>query len=139
MALKPILIDSNFLYALFDKKDIRHEQATKAIAVNQSYVTIEGVLVESLHLIRIRRGHQQAFRMFASLLNSKIEILALTQPDFLRAREIMATYAESRFDFVDCCLMALSERLNITDILTFDRRDFVIFRPNHVGHLTLLP
>jgi predicted nucleic acid-binding protein len=51
----------------------------------------------------------------------------------------MAIYASARLDFVDCCLMALSERLNITQICTYDRRDFSMFRPAHCDYLTLLP
>jgi uncharacterized protein len=51
----------------------------------------------------------------------------------------MNLYLDSKLDFVDCCLMALSERLNITQICTFDTRDFMIFRPRHVNHLEILP
>jgi predicted nucleic acid-binding protein len=53
--------------------------------------------------------------------------------------EIMTTYHDAKFDFVDCSLMALAERLAITVICTLDQRDFSIFRPNHSDHLTLLP
>ncbi|MDZ4767972.1 MAG: hypothetical protein SGJ24_02500 [Chloroflexota bacterium] len=44
-----------------------------------------------------------------------------------------------RFDFVDCCIMAQAEWLNITHACTLDMRDFAHFRPCHVDHLTLLP
>ncbi|MDX2078861.1 MAG: hypothetical protein SFZ02_20675 [bacterium] len=63
----------------------------------------------------------------------------LTPADFIRIREIMMTYKDAKFDFVDCCIMALSERLNIKQICTLDKRDFSIFRPKHVAHLDLLP
>jgi predicted nucleic acid-binding protein len=46
-------------------------------------------------------------------------------------REILRTYPGAKLDFVDCCMMAMSERLNITRVCTFDRRDFLIFRPTH--------
>lgn len=51
----------------------------------------------------------------------------------------MDFYQSARFDFVDCCIMALSERLNITQVCTLDRRDFSIFRPGHCPFLELLP
>jgi hypothetical protein len=35
--------------------------------------------------------------------------------------------------------MALSERLNITQVCTVDRRDFSMFRPLHCDYLELLP
>ena len=59
--------------------------------------------------------------------------------DVKRAIDVMESYADARFDFVDCCIMALTERLNITRICTFDRRDFSIFRPKHCDFLELLP
>jgi predicted nucleic acid-binding protein len=59
--------------------------------------------------------------------------------DVTRAGEITAQYASAHFDFVDCCIMALAERLNITQVCTFDQRDFTIFRPTHCDYLELLP
>lgn len=35
--------------------------------------------------------------------------------------------------------LLLAERLNITQILTFDRRDFSVFRPAHTPYFDLLP
>ena len=51
----------------------------------------------------------------------------------------MDQYTDAEFDFADVSLMALAERLNITQIFTFDRRDFVIYRPVHCTHLELIP
>jgi hypothetical protein len=51
----------------------------------------------------------------------------------------MTQYADANLDFVDCCIMALSERLQVRQICTLDRRDFSIFRPTHCDYLELLP
>jgi predicted nucleic acid-binding protein len=51
----------------------------------------------------------------------------------------MGQYWTARLDFVDCCLMAMAERLNITKVCTFDRRDFNIFDPKHCDALEFLP
>lgn len=56
-----------------------------------------------------------------------------------RAREILITYDNAEFDIVDCAIMAIAERLDITRIATFDRRDFSIFQPRHCDFLELLP
>jgi hypothetical protein len=52
---------------------------------------------------------------------------------------IMQRYRTSEFDFADVAIMAVAERLNITRICTFDRRDFGVYRPLHCGHFELLP
>lgn len=63
----------------------------------------------------------------------------LTLDDLNRVHEIILAYPRARFDLVDCCIMALSERLDIRHVATFDRRDFLIFHPNHCDYLELLP
>lgn len=63
----------------------------------------------------------------------------LERVDYLRIAEIMLAYRDAALDFVDCAIMALAERLNITHICTYDRRDFALFRPRHCDYLTLLP
>ncbi len=63
----------------------------------------------------------------------------MTQADFLSAMEIVRRNRHADLDFVDCCLTALAERLNITKICTFNRRDFSMIRPKHVEYFELFP
>jgi uncharacterized protein len=51
----------------------------------------------------------------------------------------LAKYADSRIDFVDASVMAVAERYGITKILTLDRRDFRLLRPQHCQAFELLP
>ena len=39
----------------------------------------------------------------------------------------------------DASVIALAERLKLTDVATLDRRHFTVVRPAHVDTLTLLP
>lgn len=73
------------------------------------------------------------------LIAARIPLELILSNDLKRIRDITAKYSDARFDFVDTCVMALSERLNITKICTFDHRDFSIFRPTHCEYLELLP
>ena len=65
--------------------------------------------------------------------------MSIELDDLNRVREIAIAYADAEFDIVDCCIMAIAERLNVTHIATFDRRDFSVFRPRHCEYLELLP
>jgi predicted nucleic acid-binding protein len=53
--------------------------------------------------------------------------------------DVMHTYLDADLDLVDCRLTALAERMSITRICTFDRRDFSIIRPRHTDYFELLP
>ncbi|MGB3494677.1 MAG: hypothetical protein WBA57_18260 [Elainellaceae cyanobacterium] len=63
----------------------------------------------------------------------------LANQDIDRTAEILEQYADSKIDFVDANVMAMAERLNITTVLTIDRRDFQLFRAKHCDSFTLLP
>jgi len=57
----------------------------------------------------------------------------------LRSAEILRLYADANLDFVDALIVATAERLNITRVLTLDRRDFQLIRPKHCVSFELLP
>lgn len=52
---------------------------------------------------------------------------------------LMRQYQDAELDIADIAQVALAERLNITQIYTFDRRDFIIVRPRHTDYFDLLP
>ena len=135
-----ILIDSSFLYALFDHDDAKHQQALNW-ATNQTFQPLvpQVVLGEVMFLLDRNGGVPATLQFLDRFTFDNYTLESVTIPDLRRVREIRAAYASSRLDFVDCCIMALSERLGITQICTFDRRDFAIFRPRHCDYLELLP
>jgi uncharacterized protein len=70
---------------------------------------------------------------------SSFHLEALQRIDIANGADIMGRYLDANLDFVDCVLMAQAERLNITQICTFDRRDFSLVRPHHCDYFDLLP
>jgi predicted nucleic acid-binding protein len=59
--------------------------------------------------------------------------------DRTRATDLLEKNADARVDFVAGGLAAVAERLNITRILTLDRRHFMLFRPRHCAAFEILP
>jgi len=53
--------------------------------------------------------------------------------------ELVSQYDDLRLGTTDASIIALAERLNITEIATLDRRHFTAVRPCHVEAFTLLP
>jgi len=139
MPPKQILADSSFLIALYNKDDPLHKRATTGIDLDSDILVPQATLVEVTYLLAERSGVSTSVFFLSQILESQIPLVPLELADVTRARDIMATYADNSFDFVDCCVMALSERLNVTKIYTFDRRDFHVFRPIHCAYLELLP
>ncbi len=87
----------------------------------------------------IRIHYQRAINAFEQTQTGAFKIVDLSSEDMQRMTKIMRQYESSAFDYTDAAIMALSERLNIRQVYTFDHRDFSIFRPRHCDYLELLP
>jgi uncharacterized protein len=136
-----ILIDTSFLLAAFYNKDQNYQKARAAQQGMKVVTRIvpSPVVYELFYMITIRMNYEQTIVMFEVLQTPAFTIEVLTPQDMVRMKQIMRQYASSSFDYADTAIMALSERLNITQVYTFDRRDFSVFRPNHCHYLELLP
>lgn len=135
-----ILIDASYLVALGYPRDRNHAKARAFAAPHETGLLIpDVVLVEAIYNLQRLGGTAAAVR-FSNLLAAQTpQFVPLTIIDFARAVALMDRYRDAELDFVDCCLTALAERLNITHICTFDRRDFAIIRPQHAEYFDLLP
>src|SRR2546423_856673 len=121
MAITRILADTSFLYAIYDKSDKYHLRTREVINTAQIEIILPDVVLgEAFYLLKDRIGIQAVVRCLDGLLAARIPLEPITPVDLLRIRDITTIYADAQLDFVDCCIMALSERLNITKILTFD-------------------
>lgn len=135
-----VLIDTSFLVALAVPTDRNYRLAQAAYPLlNTTMVLPIPVLPELFYMVMTRVDYAAAVRSYNFLNNAGFQAEALTPQDRNRMSEIMAKYMDTEFDFVDMAIMTLSERLNITRVCTFDRRDFSIYRPAHCDYLELLP
>ncbi|MBZ0318691.1 MAG: PIN domain-containing protein [Anaerolineae bacterium] len=136
----PILIDTSFLFALYYSKDKNNHNAQVALPslLRETRILPAPVLVELFYMTRERLNYDRAI-LTLTAVREAYQIEPLTEQDMLRMEQVMSKYREARFDYVDTAVMAMSERLFITQIYTFDRRDFSIFRPRHCPALELLP
>jgi len=134
------LIDTSFLVASMLPRDTHHVRARAALmSMGIGHVTCEPVLSELFYFVAERLPYSDAPRVFQLARSGTFSIQALTVDDRSRMEEIAIQYADSELDYADLALMALSERLNIRRIYTFDHRDFSIFRPRHCDYLEILP
>ena len=135
-----VLIDTSFLLALAVTRDPNHALAQTTInIINTVFVLPIPVMPELFYMISVRANYKAAVNNFGYLQRAGFQVEPISLTDRERMAEIMAKYLDAQFDFVDIAIMALAERLEITQILTFDRRDFTIFRPRHCAYLELFP
>ncbi|MHB8627626.1 MAG: type II toxin-antitoxin system VapC family toxin [Aggregatilineales bacterium] len=135
-----MLIDSSFLAALNAPGDPFFRRAQAFVEINVYVALAPDVVLTEVEFLVNRAGGLPALLKFLDrIIANSVLLQPIERSDLSRARQIMAAYPTARLDFVDCCIMALAERLNITHICTFDRRDFSIVRPAHCDYFELLP
>ena len=135
-----IIADTSYVYALYRQIDARHQRAMQFASTNTESVILPDVILPELgFLFKRDLGYDGVVRFLNEFRHSDSLFEPLLNTDLQRVFEIAERYASAELDVVDCCIIALAERLNITRIATFDRRDFGIVRPRHVPYFELLP
>jgi uncharacterized protein len=97
------------------------------------------VRVELDYFVTRRWGPGPMTRVFHDVRTGRFELEPLNPEDYVRASDLMTTYADLRVGFVDAAVFAVAERLREPKLATLDRRHFAAMRPDHVPALSLLP
>lgn len=135
-----VLIDSSGLVAFMDRRSSAHSAVGNVIDSAEYSIVIPATTIpETAYVVAGRLGHSTLQLFVQDITANSALIENLTVVDYQRSAELLQTYADLRLDFVDASIAALAERLNITHILTLDRRDFRVLRPKHCSHFELLP
>jgi len=135
------LLDSGFVYAQLNGKDEWHQKVSKAteIAEREPIILPVPAITEIAYLLGRDLGVDAAAYFIETLNATNIVLENPTSEDYTRSAEILRKYNDANIDFVDVCIVAMAERLNITKILAVDRRHFSLFKPKHCKSFEILP
>lgn len=133
------LLDTGFLLAIIAENDPYHSDCVRALKNERQVILPDIVLPELAYLVLRDMDHHTLARFLRSVGAGPVDYVAATRPDLMRAADLLEQYADNRIDFVDCVLVAMAERLNISRILTLDRRHFSILRPRHIPAFEIIP
>ncbi len=135
------LLDSGFLYAQLNGKDNHHAEVSAAAknAETEPIIIPIPAITEVTYLLQRDLGIAAVATFLESLPETDLILEVPTSEDYKRAAGILRKYNDANIDFVDACIVAIAERLNITKILTVDRRHFTIFKPQHCAAFEILP
>lgn len=84
-------------------------------------------------------GHRAESAFLRALSNGDFVPTELQPNDFERMAELVEQYADLPLGTTDASVIALAERLGVTEVATIDRKHFAVVRVRHVPALTLLP
>ena len=135
-----VLVDTSFLFALVNRNDKSHAAcATVAQSLQTRLIIPLTGLPEIAYLLDVRLGHHVMRQFVRQITQPAWTLEAPSHDDLLRAGNLLEQYGDTRLDFVDATLIAIAERLNVSQILTLDQRHFRLIRPQHCQTFELLP
>jgi predicted nucleic acid-binding protein len=97
------------------------------------------VVAEVGYLLSRAGGAKIKAAFLRSIVQKTLTIVDLELADYERMAELVETYADFPLGTTDAAVVAVAERLGITEIATLDRRHFHAVRPRHSGGFQLLP
>ena len=133
------LLDTGFLLAVIDADDNLHTGCVAALESETNPILPDVVLPELAYLILRELGYPALTAFLRATAAGELAQAQSTPHDLARAADLLEKYADNKVDFVDCVIVAMAERLNLTKVLTVDRRHFTIFRPNHCDYFEIAP
>jgi uncharacterized protein len=97
------------------------------------------VVTEVSYLLQKYVGIQAMADFVEGLATTHMRLVTPESNDYRRAAEFARQYADAPLDFVDTLIVAVAERLEVTTILTTDRRHFHLARTRPCVAFDILP
>ncbi len=135
-----IIVDTGPLYAAVDRRDAHHEECSEFFETDDGPLVVPvSVLIECSYLIETHIGPTEEAKFLLSSQDGSFQVEDLTSADLKRMAGLVEKYSDLPLGAVDASVIAVAERLGVTDIATLDHRHFTVVRPGHADAFTLLP
>lgn len=134
-----VLVDTGVLIGCLDPHDPMHGDAVAAFksAPGKLWTTWPSV-AEAMHLMG-REFPAGRDALLAMIEDGALGLARLDAEDAPRLRHLMGKYHDLPMDLADATFVRVAEREGIDTVLTFDRRDFKVYRAAGIGALKILP
>jgi predicted nucleic acid-binding protein len=135
-----IVVDAGVLIGAADADDKHHEACSRLFNERgREFIVPATVVVEVCWTLASHVSAAVEAEFLDSIAEGELRVEDLDRDDYARASELVKIYADFPLGAVDASVVAVAERLGITEVATVDHRHFNALRPRHVEHFVLLP
>ncbi|MCZ6803654.1 MAG: PIN domain-containing protein [Proteobacteria bacterium] len=121
------ILDTGPWIALIDRSESMHKQTVEWLQnYSGSLYSTEAVLTEVLYLLNFSIKAQSAALGF--ILKSVVELVPSSNASLNTSKTLMKKYADLPMDYADATIVCLAMDTGIIHIVTFDQKDFSIYR-----------
>ena len=97
------------------------------------------VLTEVCYLTATRLGSAAEATFLDGVAGGELTLEQISVADVRRMADLVRTYADFPLGAVEAAVIAVAERLGMTQVATLDHRHFRAVRPAHCAAFDLLP
>jgi predicted nucleic acid-binding protein len=119
-----VLLDSNIVYAVYDRRDQWHLPARELIERELGLIIPAPIIPEVDYMLGKRLGSLAQSMMYRALAGGHYFVADLPREKYVRIEEINRQFSKLKLGFVDAAVVAISEWLGLPRIATADRRHF---------------
>lgn len=138
-----ILFDTGVIFAAAVRTDVHYHACAEFLGsirlAGRRLLLPSTVAAEVGYLLMTKVSPQLESAFVRGVADGDFEPVDLRTEDYARMAELVAEYDDLPLGITDASVIALAERLGVTEIATTDRRHFAVVRPRHVDVFTLLP
>ena len=133
-----VLLDTGPWVALLDKSENRHNECSAWLKnFEGDILSTEAVLTEVLYLLDFSLKAKQGALEF--VLTGAVTLVPSSMESLEAVKELLTKYQDLPMDFADATLVELANELNVGHIVTFDQKDFSVYRFGKNKSFTILP
>ncbi|MBF8185627.1 PIN domain-containing protein [Nonomuraea sp. K274] len=132
-----IVIDSGPLIAAVNRQDNHHDVCAAFLRSYPGLLLVPATVVAEVCRLVEKRDGGRAEAAFLRSFQSGLVLIDILQHDLDRISDLVETY--SGLGAVDASVIAVTERLGLTQIATLDRHHFTAVHPQHAEAFTFLP
>ena len=132
------ILDTGPWVALIDRSESRHLDSVKWLKNFRGYLySTEAVLTEVMYLLNFSTKAQLAALDF--IVQSIVEIVPTDIESTQKAKTLITKYSDLPMDYADATLVCLASETGIRNIVTFDQKDFSVYRLNKTKPFVIHP
>ena len=132
------ILDTGPWVALIDRSETRHAECVQWLKnFSGRLYSTEAVLTEVLYILNFSITAQCAALDF--VLQSVVEIVPSSTDSLKKTKNLMKKYADLPMDFADATIVCLAAETDMQNIVTFDRKDFAIYKLPKKKSFTIMP
>jgi predicted nucleic acid-binding protein len=132
------ILDTGPWVALIDRSESRHTECVQWLKdFTGKLISTEAVVTEVLYILNFSIIAQSAALDF--IIESIVEILPSSIESLRKTKALMQKYADLPMDYADATLVCLAMETGIKNIVSFDHKDFGIYKLSKNKNFIVMP